>query len=299
MVTKTEDGRYVLKYKGETREVDEDALFQQAQKAEGAERRMQEAAETEKKAADTLNEMRKVMHGAQNGDVEAYKKYLDFMEIADVDQKVLLKQYVSGVEEPEEDPEEEPEETPKPPKGKGKKGKQTVPEDEGEIPFERLPKEMQAMYRMMEETIGSEQNQRYFQRALESERDKDKDGIYRETLEAVESDAHLGKILKKGDLHADKLKAAAKRLIRGRIRDRDEPYGSEMRQKVVKDLNEMRELFGPSASEGISPVGLPGSPQLSHLDAQAGDEPIKPKDITDGDYNQNVAQRLFQKMRGK
>jgi len=274
-VRRTEDGKYVLKYKGEERTVSEGELFQLAQKAEGAERRMQEAHAQEQALGQLLRK-------TKDGDLDAYQELLQRAGYADAEVQQELTAYremLAAAQAEGDVGDADPEEGEPPPKSRasGRRSKSSKGDSGEEKPrklsVDELPDEVVAALSRLNERWQRDTREEVFA-AVKSD---------------LESDATVGKIVKKGDRKAARIVELAKKSVISRIRD-GEKYGPQLRAAVVKEARELIEELG-AGPEPTTPPGIGPGPGLSHAEAQA-ERRAERKSIFDPDYLQNVRNRM-------
>jgi hypothetical protein len=261
-ITKTEEGKYVLRVDGKEEVLTEQELLRHAQLGRGAYRKFEEAANLRKEADGSLSGLREALLKADTGDPGAYAKVLEFMGLEEGVRGSKVKAYQQMWEasrggSQEEEEEEEP-----------VRPGRTVSEKKAKLGLEDLPPEIQRLASLMsdDKVMG------LLNRLNEETREKDRNKVYDETWEDVASDDVLGRLVAKGGPRAEKLKDLSKVLIRGRIRD-GETYNPTTRQAVVKELRRLAEEFGGGAGTPTPIPGLGFGPGLSHVETQATKKP--------------------------
>lgn len=286
-IRKTEDGKYILKVKGEEREVTEEELFKMAQLAEGANKRFEQAAEFEKKSGElsrTIESLKQAYLLADQGDPEAFDQFLAGIGVGESTRKQKVEAFAKFWEQlrsgstGDEEEEEEP---------VTRKTTKQDPAELPEIPLDKLPKPL----RQTLEALGEKRFLKLMARLDREDRESDANRIYTEVFGDLEKDKVLSKIMSdKASPRTQVLQERAKEMIRDRIRAGGE-YGPELRASVVKDLADFVEKFGAGSS---SPTPIPGlgiGPSLSGIDTQADKTPERVALGEDG-YDDRAVQRL-------
>lgn len=283
-IKKNEAGQWVLKNKDQEEAVDEAKLVQLAQMGYGANKKFEETAQTRKQLREDLVK-------ADQGDVEAYARVLDMMELNDETKAEKLETYVSVWEEAyrrqaAEEEVEEPEVPARPAEGRRRMPEPVRENTEPQkLSMEQLPESVQALVN----TLGSQEAQQLLSRLATEVREKDRGRVYDETWGDVAKDEFLAKIVTKGGPRAEKLRSLAQDLIRGRIQGGDR-YTPDTRASVVKQLRELAENFGVG-SETTPIPGLGTGAGINFLEAQAEKAPERVS-VTDPKWSENLTKRL-------
>jgi len=283
--------KYIVRAGDREVELSEEELFSRAEKGFGAESKFESAAamvkEAEEKikqaAADVEARYAGILQKARGGDLEAYEKVLDLMQVkgqARYDELARFSQLQQGATEEEEDTLEEEK-----PRSTGRTARTEAPELPPEV------KGLQKLYNALSQRGLSEDE---IADLLVENKERSKAGrremAYSELKADIDKDPLLGRIVKKGGTRANMLENLAKEKLRGRIRD-EQRYDADIRQAVVKDLKVLAKEFGIGADPTSPITGLGDAPSLSHLETQAA-EPPKPVSVIDGNYEHNVLERL-------
>jgi len=282
-VRKLPDGRYALTVMGQERVLTEEELFQKALLAEGAYSKFEEAAKLRKEWEQEKAQIEEGLVMLQDllkkaileGDIESTQEILKFAGISEMEAEKLLRNANMTAERMEQ----------KDTNADLRKAQMTL----DEIPLEKLPPEVQKLAKI----LGTEEGARMLARLYESQKEEDRNRVYRELWTAVEADEKLGKIVKKGGPRAEKLREFAQELIAGRIL-RGEQYGPELLASVVRQLRSLAEEFGTGSSETPIP-NLGMGPGISHLVSQT-DEAPKREPINSPKFEESIGRRLIHKL---
>lgn len=289
-VRKTEDGKYVLKFGDEERQVDEKELVRLAHLSHGAGRKFEEAsqlrkdAETaaESKASEKDREWRELVRKADAGDAVSYAKVLEMTVEDEAERNAKLDFYKAA--------------------WSGNKGgnngngnrnrrkEEDVNEEPETLPLDKMPEEIQQLV----STLGTAKTARLLERLDSTFKEKDRNDVYDATWKDVAANEELAKIVSKGGPRAEKLRKLSDTLIKGRIRD-GEQYSPKLREAVVEELRGLAKEFGTGGTSDnpLPNIGL--APSLSHIGSQAGKEPER-KPITELDYSESVIRRMAHKL---
>jgi len=290
----TEDGKYVLKYEGKEVPVSIEELYQKASLAEGAQRRMQEAADLRKRAEEAQRQTAQLVTAIDQGDAEAYDTLVDMMDISPVEKASRKRAYraalaeaagersSAGEEEEEEGEEEDVSER-----------SQRRPASRSQASPESIKKLQRALE--MAEAMGDytpDQVKFLLDHQRESYFEQERRRVLDDLEKGLASDSDVGRIIEKGGSRAEAVKGLAQELLIGRLRTQQ--YTPDVRAAVLGEVKRYAKELGVGGGSTSLP-GLGASPGVSISETQAHKPPER-KATDDQAYTENVLARMAHTM---
>lgn len=284
----TEDGKIRLKVDGEELFLTAEELaakIAEVQKSESAEKRWQAAAEDRAAVA----RLKSALIKSGEGDVEAYAQILDFMGVPANERQEYLKNYIqqwdayrqAQTQAQNQDDDDDDADA------------DVDVDDDDEAPPQRRQRVMSN--RKIQFDDLDDNLKLLLGKVQEAERMSTRQKIFDEVSQVVDSDAKLGKLVKKGSPGWKRIQGLAKQLVKDRIRD-GEPYGPQLVSAVVNELRETLEEAGLSSVALTPPAGLGLGPGLSHLETKT-EAPPAPLPMGAPGYRENALARLVAHVR--